>query len=108
MEISRRANRRPPAGALTTVHTMIYVNPDNFLGTPRIFTEERNREAWRACKDLVEKTLSERGEPHNFYLVCGVQGSGKTRWVRKNSASFVEPAIVFDAALSRARDRAGA
>jgi len=24
---------------------MIYVNPDDFLGNPRIFTAERNREA---------------------------------------------------------------
>ena len=86
---------------------MVYVNPDNFLGDPRIFTEERAREAWRACKDLVERTLSEATEPFNYYLVCGVQGSGKTRWVKKNTASFVQPAIVFDAALSRARDRAG-
>jgi predicted kinase len=87
---------------------MIYVNPDDFLGHPRLFTAERNREAWRACKDLVERTLSEAREPYNYYLVCGIQGSGKTRWVRENSARFVEPAIVFDAALSRARDRAGA
>jgi len=38
---------------------MIYVNPDDFLGSPRIFTPERNRDAWQACKDLVEKTLDE-------------------------------------------------
>jgi len=44
---------------------------------------------------------------YDFYLVCGVQGSGKTRWVKANLARFAEPAIVFDAALSRARDRAG-
>ena len=86
---------------------MIYVNPDNFLGDPRVVTEERSREAWRACKDLVERTLTEAREPYNYYLVCGVQGSGKTRWVKANRASFAEPAIVFDAAQSRARDRAG-
>jgi len=86
---------------------MIYVNPDNFLGNPRIFTPERNREAWRACKDLVERTLSEATEPWTFYIVCGVQGSGKTQWVKDNPTRFREPAIVFDAALSRAQDRAG-
>ena len=87
---------------------MIYVNPDSFLGNPRIFTAERNREAWRACKDLVERTLSEAGEPYNYYVVCGVQGSGKTQWVKDNPTRFREPAIVFDAAQSRAQDRAGA
>ena len=87
---------------------MICVNPDDFLGNPRVFTLERNREAWRACRDLTERTLTEAREPHNFYLVCGVQGAGKTRWVKENHASFVEPAIVLDAALPRARDRAAA
>ena len=87
---------------------MIYVNPDNFLGNPRIFTAERNHEAWRASKDLVERTLSEARELYNYYVVCGVQGSGKTQWVKDNPTRFGEPAIVFDAALPRAQDRAGA
>src|SRR5215470_13724340 len=87
---------------------MIYVNPDDFLGNPRFFTLERNREAWRACKDLVERTLTEARDRYNYYLVCGVQGSGKTHWVTENRSIFLEPAIVFDAALSRAHDRAGA
>jgi predicted kinase len=86
---------------------VIYVNPDDFLGHPRIFTVERNKEAWRACKDLVERTLAGATERYNYYVVCGVQGAGKTRWVKENPARFVEPAIVFDAALARARDRAG-
>src|SRR5215471_3412835 len=85
---------------------MIYVNPDDFLGYPRVFTNERNKDAWRACKDLVERTLTEARERYNYYVVCGVQGSGKTRWVKENPARFIEPALVFDAALARARDRA--
>ena len=84
---------------------MIYVNPDDFLGSPRLFTDERNREAWRACKNLVETTLNEAARPYNYYLVCGVQGAGKTRWVKSNTARFAEPAIVFDAAHARACER---
>jgi hypothetical protein len=38
---------------------MIYVNPDDFLGDPRVFTDERNREASCASNDLVERTLAE-------------------------------------------------
>ena len=87
---------------------MIYVNPDDFLGHPRIFTPERNQEAWRTCRDLMERTLAEATERYNFYLVCGVQAAGKTRWVRENGARFAEPALVLDAALPRAHDRAGA
>ena len=87
---------------------MIYVNPDDFLGSPRIFTPERNRDAWQSCKDLVEKMLACAERPYNYYLVCGVQGAGKTRWIRDNPATFIEPALVFDAAHARARDRAPA
>lgn len=87
---------------------MIYVNPDDFLGYPRVFTESRNLEAWRACKDLVERTLREAVSSYNYYLVCGIQGAGKTRWIKENGVSFEEPAIVFDAAHARARDRVGA
>ena len=87
---------------------MIYVNPDDFLCNPRVFTEERNREAWRACKNLVERTLTEAREQYSYYIVCGVQGAGKTRWVKENHTGFAEPAIVLDAALPRARDRAKA
>ena len=87
---------------------MVYVNPDDFLGHPRVFTEARNQEAWRACKDLIDRTLRETQSPYNFYLVCGVQGAGKTHWVKENGKRFVEPAIVLDATNPRARDRAGA
>jgi hypothetical protein len=87
---------------------MISVNPDDFLGNPRVFTAERNRDAWSACKILVESTLSAAEERYNYYVVCGVQGAGKTRWIKENGATFVEPAIVFDAAHARACDRAGA
>ena len=44
----------------------------------------------------------------NFYIVCGVQGSGKTEWVKNHLAGFGEPCIVFDAAFARSIDRAGA
>jgi|SRR5262245_3661534 len=87
---------------------LIYVNPDDFLGNPRVFTLERNQEAWRSCKDLAETTLTETTDRYNYYVVCGIQGSGKTHWVNENRAVFLEPALVFDAALPRARDRAGA
>jgi hypothetical protein len=87
---------------------LICVNPDDFLGNPRLFTAERNREAWRSCIHLVESTLAEAKGPVNFYIVCGVQGSGKTHWVKNSPTRFVEPSIVFDAAFARAQDRAGA
>jgi AAA domain-containing protein len=87
---------------------MIYVNPDDFLGNPRVFTDERNREAWRACKNIVESTLTGSKERYTYFLVCGVQGSGKTRWTKENEATFTEPALVFDAAHARVSDRAAA
>ena len=64
---------------------------------------------WKACKEVVENALRKNQEGrYNFYLVCGVQGAGKTHWVTTNRTRFSEPAIVFDAAHARACDRAGA
>src|SRR5262245_5600268 len=87
---------------------LIYVNPDDFIGNPRHFTAERHPRACRWSLYLVEPTLAEAKGPVNYYIVCGVQGSGKRHWVKNNPSRFVEPAIVFDAALARAQDRAGA
>jgi predicted kinase len=84
---------------------MLYVNPDDYLGDPRVFTPERNREAWRACRELIERTFAATSQPHNFYIVCGIPGAGKTRWVKENLARFEEPAIVLDAVLTNVRAR---
>jgi AAA domain len=85
---------------------MIVVNPDHFLGNPRVFTEEKSTEAWQMCRRLLEDSLAVFGTTAQVYFVCGVQGAGKSYWVRTQASWFREPAVVIDAAFPRACNRA--
>jgi predicted kinase len=84
------------------------INPDKFLETPdgRVWTPERNAEAWRLAFDALDFALSERKLAGlNVVIVCGLQGSGKSTWIAQNGVR--SPNIIyFDAALPRARHRA--
>jgi hypothetical protein len=89
------------------------INPDDFLRTPtgRVWTPERNREAWSQAHAALEAALAKlaeaavSGEPPKLYVVCGLQGSGKSTWVAQNAARLA-PCVFFDAALPRASHRA--
>jgi hypothetical protein len=83
------------------------INPDDFLRTPagRVWTAERNRQAWRQAYAALEVALARSGERPQFYVVCGLQGSGKSTWIAQNGARLA-PCVFFDAALPRAVHRA--
>jgi hypothetical protein len=89
-----------------------WINPDDFLLTPsgRLWTPERNKVAWEQAYALLRQVLSRApidappGHKHDLYLVCGLQGAGKSTWIRNNAARFA-PCIFFDAALPRAIHR---
>ena len=81
------------------------INPDDFLETPegRVWTAERNAEAWRLSYVALEQAIIALPEPKRVVVVCGVQGAGKSTWIASQPAS---PAtIYFDAALPAARHR---
>jgi predicted kinase len=87
----------------------IHINPDHYLQTEtgRIFTTERNKIAWeRAYADLAS-ALSDAKESRHLYIVFGVQGAGKSSWIRENASAFPN-AIFFDAALPAKTHRARA
>lgn len=87
---------------------MIYINPDSFLGQPRIWSPERSKAAWEQCYLVLSSAVAERAI-EGLYIVFGLQGAGKTHWIRTSSKRIVrEPAAVFDAALPAARHRARA
>jgi predicted kinase len=91
----------PPEGPLV-------INPDDYLETEsgRVYTDERNREAWdRAYADL-EAALSAAEPGARLYVVMGVQGAGKTAWISQNAERLGAQAIVFDAAVPARRHRA--
>lgn len=87
---------------------MLYINPDSFLGVPRVWTPERSKAAWEQCYSALSSAVSERAID-SLYIVFGVQGGGKTNWIKASSVSIIrEPAAIFDAALPAARHRARA
>ena len=89
------------------------INPDDFLQTPagRVWTPERNKHAWAQAFTALRLALShpsERALPYSLrplYVVCGIQGAGKTTWIRNNWGRLA-PCVFFDAALPRAIHRA--
>jgi len=82
------------------------INPDTLLETAsgRVWTPERNKEAWARCFQLLEDRLRSAGGPHRLLIVCGVQGAGKSHWVGLNAQRYA-PCICFDAALPGVRHR---
>ena len=81
-----------------------WVNPDHYLLTPlgRVWTPERNAVAWDQA--YAQLTSAFAGAPRALYLVCGLQGAGKSTWIEANM-SRLAPCVFFDAALPRAVHR---
>ncbi|MEO5618454.1 MAG: AAA family ATPase [Candidatus Eisenbacteria bacterium] len=82
-------------------------NPDDYLetGAGRVFTPERNAAAWERVYAELESCFSAAAPETRFYLVMGVQGSGKTTWIHENAASLGPAAVCLDAALPARRHR---
>ena len=94
-----------PANGVNSKKQMLYINPDNFLGQPRIWTPERSEAAWEKCYSMLSDAVSTKAIMI-LYIVFGVQGAGKTCWIRRRAGGFFrEPSAVFDAALPAARHR---
>ena len=80
------------------------INPDDFLETDigRVWTPERNVEAWQcafaALKRMLSETLCARA-----IVVCGLQGAGKSTWIAAQPPR--RDTVYFDAALPGARHR---
>jgi predicted kinase len=83
------------------------INPDDYLETEfgREYTPERNRKAWQLAYARLREVLSQAVEGSHVYVVMGVQGAGKSRWVTENLDRLGRGAIVFDAALPARRHR---
>lgn len=82
------------------------INPDDFLETPdgRVWTPERNEEAWRLSYAALESALRCATTPMRVVVVCGIQGAGKSTWIASQPVS--SSTIYFDAALPGIRHRA--
>jgi predicted kinase len=83
------------------------INVDKYLEAEsgRVFTAERNREAWTRAYAELEIALSAAEPGAKFYVVMGVQGAGKSSWIAQNVNRLGPNAIVFDAAVPAKRHR---
>lgn len=77
-----------------------HINPDHYLQTEtgRVFTTERNKIAWELAYADLHSALSSATKSASLYIVFGVQGAGKSTWIRENAPALPD-AIFFDAAL---------
>jgi predicted kinase len=82
-------------------------NPDDYLQTPqgRVYTDEDNAAAWEQIYSELEALFSRATPDTRFFIVMGVQGSGKSTWIRRNLVSLGTSAVCLDAALPARRHR---
>jgi predicted kinase len=85
----------------------MHLNPDHFLQTEqgRVFTPERNAAAWEQLYAVLSSALTLAHRP--VVLVVGVQGSGKSTWIERESTRSGDT-IYIDATLATRERRARA
>jgi len=64
--------------------------------------------AWQLAYSELQARLGDSRSEMTLYVVCGIQGSGKTTWIERNAAHLGPTSIFFDAALPARRHRARA
>jgi predicted kinase len=86
------------------------LNPDDYLLTSvgRVYTNERNAAAWEQLYVDMEALFAVADPDARLFLVMGVQGGGKTTWIRANHEALGMSAIFLDAAVPAKRHRARA
>ena len=84
----------------------MHINLDHFLetATGRVFTPERNNEAWKKSYKAFHQALEIAGSNTNIYVLIGAQGSGKSTWAKQLARDQAD-AIIFDALLIKHRER---
>jgi predicted kinase len=83
----------------------LVIDPDSFLetGSGRLWTPERNAEAWRLAYAALDRALA-GGVIARVVIVCGLQGAGKSTWIARQDDDAGRAYV--DAALPGARHRA--
>jgi hypothetical protein len=82
-------------------------NPDDYLITSegRVFTNERSAIAWESLHSDMDALFSAADSDTRLFIVMGVQGAGKTTWIRTNHEALGASAVFLDAALPAKRHR---
>lgn len=89
------------------MRSLRHINPDHFL--PDVFSGTvsagRGKLAWERAYAALEDSLDEVGMRGRLYVVCGLQGAGKSTWVAEHADAMDEYSVFFDAALPSRRHR---
>lgn len=80
-------------------------NPDDYLETTGEFTAELGRRAWLRLYEELKSVLRRLEGRGVLYIVCGLQGAGKSTWVYENYERLSENSVFLDAALPKASQR---
>lgn len=83
------------------------IDPDQFLDLSGAVPVSREdvRAAWESAYALVERKLNEVGPASDFYVVFGIQGAGKSTWVREQSKIRRPTAIYLSGPLPSRKHR---
>lgn len=89
---------------------MQHIDPDHHLARPggRVDSPELARAAWERAYADLEAALERAGTTGRLYVVCGLQGAGKSTWIRDHGRSLGPGAVCFDGALPSRRHRSRA
>lgn len=71
-------------------------------------SKEDVQSAWERAYAALEQALATYAQDATLYVVFGVQGAGKSTWVRENGERFGPGSIFFDGPLPSAAKRARA
>ena len=87
-----------------------HINPDHFLDRSDAgeVSREAGQAAWEQAYAELARQLAAVGTQGQLYVVCGLQGAGKSSWVRRHAPALGEHAVFFDAALPSLRHRSRA
>jgi len=87
------------------VSAAVVIDPDAFLETERgrVWTPERNAEAWRLALAALSAALA-ADSVERLVVVCGLQGAGKSTWIARQRPQLGR--VYFDAALPGRQHRA--
>ena len=90
--------------------SFLHLGPDRYLDleNAKAITKEEVAEAWERSYHDLEHALRAHSEEATLYVVFGVQGAGKSTWIRQNGGKLGRFSIMFDGPLPSITKRARA
>ena len=89
------------------MHTLKLHNPDKFLNLAEATSVSHDdvSNAWERTYAELALELNSKSDEYTLYLVCGIQGAGKTTWVKTNAERFGPSAVFLDGPLHSRQSR---